>query len=486
MFPNRRRNVGARDSLEGRRGLRRRQNRVEIVDDALSSDDDNGVDSDGVDSDPEEDDDDDDDKTEVTLIPKPTGALAPDVPGLSATSERVIPTLTAISHSPAPDPKPGSKPTLRSQSSSSTTFTTSTTSSSSVGVMETSLPAAGVAAGVPTTTASYPSSSTGVAEGQLLDSDDNVPDVRLQNGNGGLSAGQKAGIALGVIGLVALLCGLGYFLWKRYLVHREREIASWSSSPNNATPPAHPDASATIDPRTNSQILDDLIAASYAHQNGGGTSPAVGFVATTDEKTPDGTYPVSILPPAPKGSQPEIRSSIASWLRRHHPLHLNPLSQRGSMLSAVSFGGNRSPSLGLRGTISPSDSISQRNTMASTNYSTRNSIYNVYSAEQSTDDLVPPLPVMKVPTTPKPRQQQYQSGWSDSTVDRDTMMSGSVDSASTSILYMYGRPPTTTVGTPLQGQHEMVSPRMLMAIGDEQPSKEAMTRSPGFYEAGDI
>ena len=78
------------------------------------------------------------------------------------------------------------------------------------------------------------------------------------------------------------------------------------------------------DPRTDSQILDDLMAQAYAHQNGGGIP--TGYVVSSDEKKQNGTV-VTILDGAPPpGHQPEIRSSIASWLRRHHPLQLNPMS----------------------------------------------------------------------------------------------------------------------------------------------------------------
>jgi hypothetical protein len=63
--------------------------------------------------------------------------------------------------------------------------------------------------------------------------------------------------------------------------------------------------------------MDELMASAYATQNGGGDLAAAGY---PDEKRPASGEVAA--------QQPQIRSSIASWLRRHHPLNLNP--QRGS------------------------------------------------------------------------------------------------------------------------------------------------------------
>jgi len=68
--------------------------------------------------------------------------------------------------------------------------------------------------------------------------------------------------------------------------------------------------------------MNELMASAYAAQNGD-TTPH-GYPA---EKT-------SNLPTAE--AQPQLRSSVASWLRRHHPLNLNPPSSaRSSAASAA-------------------------------------------------------------------------------------------------------------------------------------------------------
>jgi len=153
-------------------------------------------------------------------------------------------------------------------------------------------------------------------------------------------------------------------------------------------------------------------------------------------------------------SQPQIRFSIASWLRRHHPLKLNPLSARGSLFSNASKSPTRR---GSGDTDSPM--TSQRNTMAT---NTTNSVYDYYSGSASQDDLVPPLPPAyyggeKPQSKTTAQMSKYQSVWSESTTTsggQDRMMSGVPESVvtesssgNTSILWLYGRPVTNVTNT---------------------------------------
>jgi len=73
------------------------------------------------------------------------------------------------------------------------------------------------------------------------------------------------------------------------------------------------------------------MATAHAHQNGGAGLIPDGYVVAGEKKTDSLVVP-----------QAEIRLSIASWLRRHHPLQLNPMSDRNSMRS-VSRCGSATP-----------------------------------------------------------------------------------------------------------------------------------------------
>lgn len=136
--------------------------------------------------------------------------------------------------------------------------------------------------------------------------------------------------------------------------------------------------------------MNELMASAYATQNGGDMSGAY-----LDEKaTGQGPSPMAT-------EQPQIRRSIASWLRRHHPLDLNPLGGRSSTASAPRTTGGRS-------------------SMASS--AARTTISQV-------NELSPPPPAHQ-------RQQQdkakFVSVWSDSTPDASS-------SGSTSIISFYGK-----------------------------------------------
>lgn len=190
--------------------------------------------------------------------------------------------------------------------------------------------------------------------------------------------------------------------------------------------------SANFDPRSNSQILDELIAASYAHQNGqdnnanNNYSIPNGYVLSStalDEKQADGAYPVTIIQPAPT-HQPEVRKSVASWLRKHHPLKLNPLSIRGSTFSAFS---SRRASSAYGSSQQGGGGGGGRDSMASSDY----------PSPTSYDPDAPPMPEIPAtyfneiskPLSPMPKKlptaaqnmkaMKFQSVWSDSSAGTD-------------------------------------------------------------------
>ncbi|KAM7205769.1 hypothetical protein V8F20_003002 [Naviculisporaceae sp. PSN 640] len=388
--------------------------------------------------------------------PAPTQAPALDG---SKTSERVIPTLTPITHAPRPippifageDPQKGDKEITRT-GTSSLAFPTERPDTDD----ERYTRPGGVGAGLqPSPTTENPAVVTG-SKGLIESGDkdgDGLSVVQNPPARGGLSAGAKAGIAVGTIAGVALFAGLLFFLWRWKRSRKGHRLADDPpelpySSPNNLIP----GLSATVDPRSNSQILDDLIAASYAHQNGN-TAPGGGAWSAQDEKRDMEAAHIANLTPQSRqieDPQPQIRFSIASWLRRHHPLKLNPLgSKRGSMASSaatsnVSRAKKSAPPAPstvrdssatsildvktmmrprYHDSIRPNQSVSQRNTFAT---EVTNSVYDYYARPESQPqgglgiggEVIPPLPpVVTAPGQTKTQQlaAKYQSVWSDST-----------------------------------------------------------------------
>lgn len=93
--------------------------------------------------------------------------------------------------------------------------------------------------------------------------------------------------------------------------------------------------------RAPSSIMAELMGAAYEVENGNGgyghdrdSFTPQGYL---DEKRRDPSRQLPILEPAPV-HQPHVRNSIASWIRRHHPLMLNPLSGRSSVYSSRTMG----------------------------------------------------------------------------------------------------------------------------------------------------
>ncbi|KAK0719255.1 hypothetical protein B0H67DRAFT_681423 [Lasiosphaeris hirsuta] len=298
-------------------------------------------------SDDEGTDNDDDDASTSTAQPtKPAGIAVGQNPGpaLPATATNTL----AATPTPGPDPvSPLAPPT--------TTLFTSTTRTTNAGA---------IASGGP------------VTNGAVSGSDQDVVSTRVGDH---LPAGAKAGIAIGAIAGLVLLTGLLFLLWRR------------RRTPTTTT---------TTTPRTDSQILNELMSAAHAHQNGGGGGLPQHYVPT-DEKHPSGSRVTLLEAAPPPGPQPVIRLSIASWLRRHHPLKLNPLaSARGSTFTASARGSTF--------------------TAAASNRSSTASEAPVMSA------AVPPAYYPAAPAPLRPAQARapvlrYQSVWSESSVARSSV-----------------------------------------------------------------
>ncbi|KAI8202312.1 hypothetical protein K4K52_006476 [Colletotrichum sp. SAR 10_76] len=157
-------------------------------------------------------------------------------------------------------------------------------------------------------------------------------------------------IAFGTIAIAALFLVIGWGLWwfLKYRKRREaRRMYERSMSPDGH----YWNPESTFSPsqqqparRAPSSIMAELMGAAYAAENGsagGGYHPDDRNSLTPqgylDEKKYASGRQLPILEPAPV-HQPNVRNSIASWIRRHHPLKLNPLSGRSSVYSSRTMG----------------------------------------------------------------------------------------------------------------------------------------------------
>jgi hypothetical protein len=116
---------------------------------------------------------------------------------------------------------------------------------------------------------------------------------------------------------VSFLAALVFLLLRR----RRRARHSTTATPERPTEDASPP-----NVRSQSAIIADMLESAYATQNGSAMPHAYPSEKTAGDDS--SSLPVS-------EQQPQIRSSIASWLRRHHPLDLNPLSGRSSTASST-------------------------------------------------------------------------------------------------------------------------------------------------------
>jgi len=201
MSGRERRNLQLSDITARRiRGARvRRQEVVEPDSDGdVTSDDDSDAEGE-IDSESDESDI-EDDKEEEGAQP-----AQPGLPTPTSKTERVIPTLTAITHSPRPIP---SKITATQRKSEDPAIRTTLSTSTYSAVYTPPAVEAGIEA---SPTENYPSATTGTkgllesAPTRAADSDDSYA-ISVNNGkDSGLNAGEKAGIAVGVIGKFTIL-----------------------------------------------------------------------------------------------------------------------------------------------------------------------------------------------------------------------------------------------------------------------------------------
>ncbi|KAK1984483.1 hypothetical protein LZ30DRAFT_431085 [Colletotrichum cereale] len=162
-------------------------------------------------------------------------------------------------------------------------------------------------------------------------------------------------IAFGTIAIAALCLVIGVSIWWCLRFHKRRKARRMFER-GQPPPPPPPDGvywdpavtfSAPSAPvrRAPSSVMAELMGHAYATENGGyygnpGGGPDRNSLTPQgylDEKRFDPARQLPVLEPAPV-AQPNVRNSIASWIRRHHPLKLNPMSGRTSVYSARSAG----------------------------------------------------------------------------------------------------------------------------------------------------
>jgi len=203
MSGRERRNLRLSDITARRiRGARvRRQEVVEPDSDGdVTSDDDSDAEGESDSDSDESDIEGDEEEEEEGAQP-----AQPGLPTPTSKTERVIPTLTAITHSPRPIP---SKITATQRKSEDPAIRTTLSTSTYSAVYTPPAVEAGIEA---SPTENYPSATTGAkgllesAPTQAADSDGSYA-ISVNNGkDGGLNAGEKAGIAVGVIGKFTIL-----------------------------------------------------------------------------------------------------------------------------------------------------------------------------------------------------------------------------------------------------------------------------------------
>ncbi|KAJ0273853.1 hypothetical protein CBS470a_012052 [Colletotrichum nupharicola] len=150
--------------------------------------------------------------------------------------------------------------------------------------------------------------------------------------------------------IAALFLVIGWGLWW-FLKYRKRRDARRMYDRSMSPDGHYWNPESTFSPsqqqparRAPSSIMAELMGAAYAAENGsagGGYHPDDRNSLTPqgylDEKKYASGRQLPILEPAPV-HQPNVRNSIASWIRRHHPLKLNPLSGRSSVYSSRTMG----------------------------------------------------------------------------------------------------------------------------------------------------
>ncbi|KAK0614532.1 hypothetical protein B0T14DRAFT_570462 [Immersiella caudata] len=238
-------------------------------------------------------------------------------------------------------------------------------------------PPATTQTGITTPTVTPPSAITppSVQAGAVNPSDPNGALTRVSED--GMHTGGRIGVGIGVVAGVIMLFGITYFIWGRKRRSRQRLELERSPSIDRLVKPEPAADDKPPEPRTQSQILNELMAEVY----GGGDS------STTDEKR-QSDYPYQ---------KAKMRPSMASWLRRHHPLQLNSLSR-----------------------WSTSTSKTRPSSTATSLPSNRNTTASLALGPETGIPAVPPLPTLP----PKARDSdRFKSVWSDTsagTVETDS------------------------------------------------------------------
>ncbi|EFQ33022.1 hypothetical protein CGRA01v4_00495 [Colletotrichum graminicola] len=158
-------------------------------------------------------------------------------------------------------------------------------------------------------------------------------------------------IAFGTIAIAALCLVIGVGIWW-FLRFRKRRRARQMQERGMPPDGLYWDPAMTFSPpsapsrRAPSSVMAELMGQAYAAENGGyygnpdrNSLTPQGYL---DEKRVDPTRQLPILEPAPV-AQPNVRNSIASWIRRHHPLKLNPMGGRSSVYSTRSVSPGSGP-----------------------------------------------------------------------------------------------------------------------------------------------
>ncbi|WYZ37644.1 hypothetical protein EsH8_II_001150 [Colletotrichum jinshuiense] len=209
---------------------------------------------------------------------------------------------------------------------------------------------------IATTTESTSSSPTALPNTRSTTSFDSQPTTSPTRGGNEEGLGNDrsseggwtpTAIAFGTIAIAALILCIGVGIWwcVGYQKRRKaRQLYNRSISPDGS----FWDPSATFSPptappprRSPSSVMAELMGHAYAAENGGAGAYSNRNSLTPqgylDEKRYDPSRQLPILEPAPV-AQPNVRNSFASWIRRHHPLKLNPMGGRSSVYSTRTVG----------------------------------------------------------------------------------------------------------------------------------------------------
>ncbi|KAF9878447.1 hypothetical protein CkaCkLH20_03939 [Colletotrichum karsti] len=301
-----------------------------------------------------------DDSSDSEDSPSPNHSSFP--PGVSKTHSPKSPKTTLP---PAPPPPP---PVLAPARPTETETETTTTTSSSRPSVQPAAPSRAPSREQPrpttfptvTSTESSSSSTTRSFPTALPNSFSTTTNPATAPTGGTTRGGNEAGlgndrsdevgwtptaIAFGTIAIAALFLVIGWGLWW-FLKYRKRRQArkmyerSMSPDGNHWNPTSTFSAPTQPARRAPSSIMAELMGAAYAAENGNAGHPDRNSLTPQgylDEKRHDPARQLPILEPAPV-HQPNVRNSIASWIRRHHPLKLNPLSGRSSIYSNRTIG----------------------------------------------------------------------------------------------------------------------------------------------------